>query len=303
MRSKENKRRIGLVISIDKELCNNCGICVAICPRRILRLGEEIVAVADQALCMACGHCKAVCPKDAPGFTTGNEDFDPLSLKEEILSPADFLYFIRRRRSIRQYMEKPVGKEQFSMIIQAGRYSPTGGNRQACEFTVITGRKALDEVCTLAIQQLLSEAQVIREAFNRHERFKEPVPEEYISKKILPSVWERIGRAWASGQDQLLYHAPSLILIHVNEGLATTGVIDAGIASMNMLHMAETLGLGACYIAFLVWAVQGSKDLQAFLRIPAGNRLHIAFTVGYPKVKYLRLVARRPAKITWLGEP
>jgi nitroreductase len=188
------------------------------------------------------------------------------------------------------------------MIVQAGRYSPTGGNRQACEFTVISGRKTLAEICTLAIQQLLDEARVIREIYDRHERLKEPLPEEYISRKVLPSVWERIGRAWEGGQDQLLYHAPSLILIHLHEGSATTGVIDSGIASMNMLHMAETLGLGACYIAFLVWAVQGSQALQTFLKIPAGNRLHIAFTVGYPKVKYLRLVARRPAKITWLGD-
>ncbi len=290
------------MISIDKNLCNSCGICVDICPRRILRLGQESVEVSDQALCMVCGHCKAVCPKNAPGFTTGNEDFELLSPKEEILSPLDFLHLARRRRSIRQYKEKPVEKEKAEMIVQAGRYSPTGGNRQACEYTVISGRKTLDEVCTLAIQQLLNEARVIREVFNRHERFKEPVPEEYISKKVLPSVWERIGRAWEGGQDQLLYHAPSLILIHVNEESATTGVIDAAIASMNMIYMAETLGLGACYIAFLVWAVQRSKSLQTFLKIPASNRLHIAFTVGYPKIKYLRLAARRPAKVTWLGD-
>jgi len=290
------------MVSIDRNLCNSCGICVAICPRRILRLGEESVEVIDQALCMACGHCKAVCPKDAPGFTVGNEDFEPLSPKEKILSPSDFLHFIRRRRSIRQYQEKSVDKEKLAMIVQAGRYSPTGGNRQACEFTVISGRKTLDEVCTLSIRQLLSEARVIREAFDRHERFKEPVPEEYFSKKVLPAVWERIGRAWEDGQDQLLYHAPSLILIHVNEGSATTGIIDAGIASMNMLHMAETLGLGTCYIAFLVWAVQGSKALGTFLQLPVCNRLHVAFAVGYPKVKYFRLVARQPAKLTCLGE-
>jgi nitroreductase/NAD-dependent dihydropyrimidine dehydrogenase PreA subunit len=289
------------MILIDKKLCNSCGICVAICPRKILRLGEESVEVTDQAMCMTCGHCKAVCPTNAPGFTTGDEDFESLSQKEEIPSPSTFLHFIRRRRSIRHYLEKPVEKEKLAMIVQAGRYSPTGGNRQACEFTVINGRKTLNEVCTLALQQLLHEARVIREAFHRQERFQEPVPGEYISKQVLPSVWERIGRAWEGGEDQLLYHAPSLVLIHLNEGTATTGVVDAAIASTNMIHMAETLGLGACHIAFLVWAVQASKALQKFLKIPGSNRLHIAFTVGYPKVKYLRLVARRPAKITWLG--
>ena len=289
------------MISIERTLCNSCGICVTICPRRILRLEEEGVKVTDPAMCMTCGHCKAVCPTNAPKFNLGDEGFESIPQKEEIPSPSAFLHFIRRRRSIRRYVEKPIEKEKLAMIVQAGRYSPTGGNRQACEFTVVSGRKTLNEVCTLAIQQLLNEARLIREIFNRQERLKEPVPEEYISKQALPSVWERIGRAWEGGQDQLLYHAPSLILIHLNEGLATTGVIDAGIASINMIHMAETLGLGACYIAFLVWAVQGSKALQSFLKIPVSNRLHIAFTVGYPKVKYLRLVDRRPAKIAWLG--
>ncbi len=288
------------MISIHEKLCKGCGICVDICPRRVLRLKEKKAEVTDPAMCMSCGHCKAVCPRNAPGFPTGDEGFEPLPSQANTPSPVDLLDFIRRRRSIRRYLETSVEKEKLEMMIQAGRYSPTGGNRQACDFTIVTGRKNLNEVCTLAIQQLLHEGRVIREAFERRERSAEPVPQEYVAKQVLPSVWERIDRAWKSGQDQLLYHAPGLILIHVNEGSATTGVVDAAIASMNMIYVAQTLGLGTCYIVFLVWAVQNSKILQDFLQIPAGNRLHIAFTVGYPKIKYLRFVARRPARISWL---
>ncbi len=163
------------MISIHEKLCKGCGICVDICPRRVLRLKEKKAEVTDPAMCMSCGHCKAVCPRNAPGFPTGDEGFEPLPSQANTPSSVDLLDFIRRRRSIRRYLETSVEKEKLEMMIQAGRYSPTGGNRQACDFTIVTGRKNLDQVCTLAIQQLLHEGRVIREAFERCERSAEPV--------------------------------------------------------------------------------------------------------------------------------
>jgi len=290
------------MISFDENRCNLCGICVPVCVRRILKLGENRVEVTDPGQCLACGHCKAVCPVDAPQFGEGNEEFEPGPSKEEIPAPAPFFHFLRSRRSLRIYQGKPVEKNKLEMVINAGRYGPTGSNRQACEYVAVSGRKTLDKVCSLAIQNLQEQGKVMQEVIDRHLRSKKPLPQKMISRQNLPAVWERIAKKWEEGGDQLLHHAPGLVIIHMKKGMATTPEIDAAIASTQMILMAETLGLGTCYIGFLIRAIENSKKLKKMLGIPPDHKALIALTIGYPAVQFLRLVYRNPAKTTWLGE-
>jgi nitroreductase/NAD-dependent dihydropyrimidine dehydrogenase PreA subunit len=290
------------MISIDESRCNLCGLCVPVCVRRILVKGEKSVKVTDPSLCLECGHCKAVCPTDAPQLPGMNEQFQPAPLKEEIPGAADLFRFFRRRRSLRVYRPDPVEKEKLKMLIEAGRYAPTGSNRQACEYLVVSGRKILDQVCALATQALQEEGGKIQKSVDQYRQAKKPLPEDLDSQQFFPAVWERIAKKWKEGTDQLLHRAPALVLIHIKEHSATTAEIDAGIAATHMMLLAEALGLGTCFIAFLVRTLQDSKELRSLLKIPDGNRVYVAFTVGYPAVTYLRLTGRRPAKIKWIGE-
>ena len=123
-----------------------------------------------------------------------------------------------------------------------------------------------------------------------------------ISRQNLPEVWERIAKKWEEGGDQLLHHTPALVIIHMKKGLATTPEIDAAIASTQMILMAETLGLGTCYIGFLIWAIENSKKLKKMLGIAPDHKALIAFTIGYPGIQFLRLVARNQAKVRWFSE-
>jgi len=63
-----------------------------------------------------------------------------------------------------------------------------------------------------------------------------------------------------------------LIIIHMKKTLATTPEIDAAIASTQMVLLAETLGLGTCYIGFLIWAIENSGLLKKRFRDPAGEQ-------------------------------
>ena len=78
--------------------------------------------------------------------------------------------------------------------------------------------------------------------------------------------------------------------------------MDAGLAAMQMVLMAETLGLGTCFIGFLIFALENSKELQDALRIPSDHQAYVAFMGGYPDVEFLKLVARSPAKVAWIDE-
>jgi nitroreductase len=115
-------------------------------------------------------------------------------------------------------------------------------------------------------------------------------------------VWDRIAKKWKEGVDQFLHNAPALIIIHLREHLTSSPGVDSALAAMPMVLMAETLGLGTCINGNVNVAVDNSEELRKFLKIPADHRVHVAFTVGYPDIKYLRMVARNPAKIEWIRD-
>jgi len=50
----------------------------------------------------------------------------------------DLLSAIRERRSIRSYKPDPVPLEMMEKLIDAGRWAPTGGNRQYWKFIAVT---------------------------------------------------------------------------------------------------------------------------------------------------------------------
>jgi len=291
------------MISIDENRCTLCGLCIRVCLRGVLKEEKKSIVVIDPASCNLCGHCKAICPTDAPKFSNLNEnEFELTPNIEEMPNPSSFLRFLRRRRSQRIYSSKPVEIEKLKMIIEAGRFAPTGGNRQGCEYIVVTGRKILDRVCTLTIQTLQEQGKLVKEALDRYHRSKVPLREEYITMQYYPSLVDRIAEKWKEGIDQLLYHAPVLILVHMKQGITTTPQVDASLSAMHMILMAETLGLGTCINGFLFFALHHSGELREVLEIPSDHQVHVAFTVGYSDVEFLRLVARNPAKIKWIDD-
>ena len=291
------------MISIDESRCNLCGLCVPICSPAVLAQGEKSVIVTDPNQCILCGHCKAICPTDAPTLARlAESEFEPAPKKSELPDSAAFLRLLRRRRSLRVYQKKPVEKEKLQRILEAGRFAPTGANRQACRFSVVGGRKTLDRICTLALQNLQDEGKKIKEALEQQRRSQERLSDEYALKQFFPPFWDRLAKKWQEGVDQLLHHAPAVMVVHMRNNATLFPELDAGIAATHMILMAETLGLGTCFIGFLIYALENSAELKEVLKIPSDHRAYVAFTVGYPGVDFLKLVARRPAKVEWIGE-
>ncbi|MFH1398569.1 MAG: nitroreductase family protein [Candidatus Woesearchaeota archaeon] len=58
---------------------------------------------------------------------------------------------IKQRRSVREYLAKPISKQILEELIDCARQAPSGMNLQPWEFIVVTQRpklKALGEICT-----------------------------------------------------------------------------------------------------------------------------------------------------------
>ena len=47
---------------IEEKWCKGCGICAAFCPKQILEIRAEKVAIRDEEQCISCGLCELRCP-------------------------------------------------------------------------------------------------------------------------------------------------------------------------------------------------------------------------------------------------
>ena len=112
---------------VNKEKCVGCGLCARDCLRDTIFMRDGKAEI-DASECIKCGHCISVCPQDA--VTLGSIentqwDTDGSGAKRGgAPEAADFLDFLKFRRSIRQYKKQEIEPEKLEMIIEAGRYSP-----------------------------------------------------------------------------------------------------------------------------------------------------------------------------------
>jgi 2-oxoglutarate ferredoxin oxidoreductase subunit delta len=52
-----------LKLEINTEYCKGCGICVAFCPKEVLKLDQQQkVYAASENECIACKQCELFCP-------------------------------------------------------------------------------------------------------------------------------------------------------------------------------------------------------------------------------------------------
>ena len=57
-------------VTFDRDKCKGCELCIAACPKKILRLSKDKInargyypaEIADEDKCIACGFCAIMCP-------------------------------------------------------------------------------------------------------------------------------------------------------------------------------------------------------------------------------------------------
>ncbi|MFX1316222.1 MAG: nitroreductase family protein [Promethearchaeota archaeon] len=67
-----------------------------------------------------------------------------------MIDPELFLKFLKSRRSIRDFQEKPISDKEIEMILEAGRWAPSANNQQPWEFIVIKNKEILIAISKLA---------------------------------------------------------------------------------------------------------------------------------------------------------
>lgn len=57
-------------LTIREDICKGCGLCIEVCPKKILALHKEKinmkgyhpVTITDEGACIACASCARMCP-------------------------------------------------------------------------------------------------------------------------------------------------------------------------------------------------------------------------------------------------
>ena len=288
-------------IRINEERCILCGDCIDVCTRGIIELGNESARIKDPARCILCGHCKSICPEDAPELGPLNpHEFQPLPPKDQNPQPENLMSFFRSRRSVRFFKKDPVRQEDLETIVQAGRFAPTGGNRQPVCYVMLHTPEMIENVRSKTVIFLGEEAAKILAAAERHKKFGDPLPPRAEVKLGYAPLWKGLEKLYQRGKDLLFYFAPAVAVLHLDPKKASPFGTDAGLAAMQMVLMAEALGLGTCFCGFLTSALNSSLDLKKILQIPEEHDVLLSFMIGHPNVKFLRNVSRNAARVKFL---
>ena len=252
-------------INIDSALCIGCRACVRDCPAANINIaGGRAHALGNN--CIMCGHCIAVCPAGAVSIS-GFAD-QPADVKPDARLDADrVLDVIRFRRAVRQFKPDAVPDGVLDKIIEAGRLTHTGGNRQDVGFVVLRDRK--------------SEAEALAcEVFRSGKKFIDP--------------FSSLARRLTVGDDFFFFQAPAVIVVTADSA------VNGALAAASMELVAEAQGLGVLYSGFFAIAAKHSARLRKLLGVSYPRKVVTALVLGYPAVRYLRSAPREPARVTWL---
>jgi nitroreductase/ferredoxin len=271
------------LLTIDQTKCQKDGICATACPTAIIRLEDgngypEMVPDGDQ-VCLVCGHCVAACPHGALNHARMSLETCPPVEEELTINHEQAIQFLRSRRSVRVYKDKPVEKETIQRLIEIGRYAPTGSNSQLVEWIAYNDKEKVKELAGRTVDWM------------RHVLKEDPesAPFPYLALVVA---------AWDAGMDAILRNAPALVVATAPEE-AANGMVDLSLALCYLELTAPTLGLGTCWAGMLKRALLNSPSLREELGIPEGYPHYYPMMLGYPKFKYHRLPERKKPQINW----
>ena len=158
---------------------------------------------------------------------------------------ADLMTVIRKRRSVREYLDKPVEDKKIEQIIEAARLAPSASNNQPWRFVVVKDKALKDELYEKAIGTILP-----------INKWVSTVP-VIIAACANPSIPHKIG----AGIKKIEYH-----------------LLDMGIAGEHLVLAAAELGLGTCWIGWF-----NEQAVHNVLNIPKGVKVVALITLGYPE--------------------
>jgi nitroreductase/NAD-dependent dihydropyrimidine dehydrogenase PreA subunit len=270
-------------ISVDREKCNQDGICVNECPARIIGMdpkeGYPVPTSDFKDYCLKCGHCVSVCPTDALHLDwLGPEECPPIN-KERGVTPEQAEQFLCGRRSIRTFKDKKVPRDIIEKLLQVACSAPSAKNQQPWHWIVIQEPAEVRRIAGMVIDAMRMVIQA------------DP-------QTALAMGFTRAVASWDQGYDRICRGAPHLIVAHADKNWVF-GPEDTALALSLLDLYATSLGLGACWAGYVYKTVNAYPPLFEVLGLPADHLAFGAMMIGYPKFKYRRIPVRNRPRVAW----
>jgi nitroreductase/NAD-dependent dihydropyrimidine dehydrogenase PreA subunit len=289
-----------LMITINKELCRKCGTCVFSCPTSVYvqETGDSVPEPKNAGSCVACGHCVVVCPQSA--ITHSEFPVEKITATNRAILPSheSVLEFIRTRRSIRAFRDKPVERQLIEQIIDAAQAAPSSHNSQTTQYIVVEDKELLKNIVE-ATGQFYKNI-----VANFHNPIKRIILKRLLGKQVesviemLPS-FEFLANEVLSGKDVVLHDPAVLLLFHADER-KTLSDVNAQLALQNAALMIHALGLGSFWTGYLVAACTRDKAIPQMVNIPEHHKIYGGLAIGYPRFEYQKWMRRKNPEIAWM---
>ena len=165
---------------------------------------------------------------------------------------------IRQRKSVRDFVDRPVEREKIMMCLEAARLAPSACNSQPWKFIVVDDKQLKNRLCKAAFGGIYLINSFCKRA---------PVIVVVVSERA--KFLARIAGMFRGTQYYL---------------------VDIGIACEHFVLQAEDLGLGTCWIGWF-----NERAVKSILNIPQRKKIDILIALGYyDKEKVISKHRREP---------
>lgn len=158
---------------------------------------------------------------------------------------SNLIDIIKKRHSVRNFVDKSIDKDTILSIIEAARLSPSACNAQPWRFVVVTDKALLSDIVDKGMGG------------------------------VVPNTW-------ALSAPVIITGCAALNIITHRIGETVKGIhyhqIDMGIAMEHMVLHATEMGLGTCWIGWFK-----EKNIKKILNIPKNWKIISLLALGYPK--------------------
>ena len=281
--------------TINSETCNQCSLCIAVCPYKIFEKDEsgQIFLDSDRiGFCIKCGHCMAICKSKSVTIKGLSYEKNFFEFQTSDITSDSFLNFLANRRSIRNFKDKKVPKEILQKIIDSTSFAPYGVSPKDPMITVVQNKETIEKALLLMSNFYDDLVKWIKNPISRY-MIKRGINQETfntITHHIVPAA-KKGHYNTKSGNDNISRSAPVIMIFHANEG-AEEHTHNALICVTYAMLTAHSFGLGTTIIGLIPPAINKVKELKDLFQIPEENEAVISLILGYPKYKYKRIIKR-----------